>query len=456
MNNNVRMVNKMNKILEYKNKVLDKLRARNNKQPQEAGKQRRVKKLHKDTRGVLKALALSAILMGNPVNVSARGNSDQDKRIVMGFDNTMAKDMLAQLELNGRFFMSKDGSPIYLTNEECKEQGIGAEASIFDICTARENGLYADSSQEKIVKAYTNTKGLFYGPFQYTDTNLKNAVLWALCQENDKELQDFVHKMMPKQISEKEPALVAFRESYKKAQEKMKNGVSSTRALNAVYSYMADVRNNLLKSMGLYNTTNESLDKIFQNAASKTDFSVIKRFFDNSCIEMYMGLTCSQQNREKLSPHAAAGIIMANVHGKSKFNLDAALRGDVQALINVHGVVGNVKSGITRMNKANENIIKIVNGEEAFDLEYYREYLKLCHPDRIEDMKQKVEDYAFSLSRQNFGQILMKTIDAQYLKNLENNKVKIPFRLEVSQNSENANVRNALLARLNQHQRDRG
>ncbi len=401
MKKDLRMVMKMNKILDYKNRVLARLRAQK--------KQKKLKILRRNSimQTYLKIAILGALTFGNPAKVSTSSASnksnDNQEQIFKKMETFSLEKAKKNILENGRFFVNPENQEVlYLTNEQCKQQNIGAESTIFDICTARENGLYADSPSEERYNAYTNTKGAFYGPFQYTDANLKNALIWALCQENDQGLQDFARKMMPTPIDENNPALKAFRESYKIAQEKMKSGVSSQKALNAVYSYMSNTRNNLLKSMGLYKTTNESLDKIFQNAAKQTDFSVIKRFFDDSCIEMYMGLTSSQQNREKLSPLAASAYIMAQIHRNSKSNLGAALRNDVQSLINEHGTLGNIKSGITRMNTANKNIFKNItlDGKEhkLLDLSYYEGYTKLCHPEQLKNLLQKHDELATNLA----------------------------------------------------------
>lgn len=447
MKKDLRTVMKMNKILDYKNSVLARLKAQK--------EHRRVRVLHHNSimRNYLKIAIIGSLTFANSVKISsssARTTSsnrqEQVQKEIEAFSLEKAKKNILD---NGRFFVNpEDESLVYLTNEQCKEQNIGAESSVFDICTARENGLFADSSDELRQKAYTNTKGLFYGPFQYTDTNLKNAILWALCQENDKELQDFVHKMMPKQINEDEPSLVAFRESYKKAQEKMKNGISSNKALNAVYSYMSETRNNLLKSMDLYNTTNQSLDNIFQNAANQTDFSVIKRFFDDSCIEMYMGLSCSQQNREKLSPNAASAYIMAQIHRNSKANLDAALCNDVQALINEHGVVGNVRSGITRMNTANKNIFKniTIQGKEQklLDLNYYEGYTKLCHPDQLQNLSQKHDELATSLAHNQTNQEnILNNFSYEYVSKhlMQSTNTKLPLQFELASLNQTRNGR---------------
>ena len=458
MKKDLRTVMKMNKILDYKNRVLARLKARK--------EHRKVKVLRRNNqmKTYLKIAVLATLGLGNPVKVaSSATNSFSTSKVQTPLDKTKQELEKAKKSIldNGRIFINpKNEELIYLTHEQCKEQKIGAESSIFDVCTARENTLYADSSDEDRYRAYTNTEGLFYGPFQYSDVYLKNAVLWALCQENDPELQNFARKMMPKSIHEDEPTLTAFRKSYKKAQEKMKTGAVSTTTLNNVFGYQEPIRNNLLKTMGLYEPTGKSLDKIFSNAVNQTDFSVIKRFFDESCLQVYIPINLSKEKLAKIPHDAIAEYLMGQIHRNSKENFNLAAQNQADSLITIHGTLkipdGRInKSGIKRMRKARRDTYKEVqiNGKrlkKLLDLSYYKGYTKLCHTNQYKDLLQKEDELVTNLAQKQIEEKnKSNTIDfcfayVHYMKDLLNQaKVNRPSPLLAQAQANRANNRNS-------------
>lgn len=423
MSRKVHKVMVMNKILKKKIAYFKKiLHAQKNKNP------RKVKVLHHNP--IIKSSYLKALFLAGSMLVIPQNFSQSFSKTIRNEKNMQPTTHLNKISLEkakedifkkGRFFINPNTKKFfYLTHAQCQELGIGAPSDITSICKARENGIYDDSSLEEIQKAYTNSKGAFYGPFQYTDINLKNAVLWAICQEKDPELIAFAKKMMPTPIRDSSENLKKFRESYQKAQDKMANGVSSTRALNEIYSFLSPLRKELLREMGLNNLSNSALDQQFDKATSSTDFATVKKFFDFSCCEMYMGLSSSQDNRYQLSPVASATFLMAQIHGNSKSNFTKALSNDIHGLINEHGIVNGSKTGIARMNKALGNIEKTVEGQKVLDLKFYEGYLKLCRPNELANLDKECNRFAMNLVQKDraeayFGDFGFNFIKDQYL-----------------------------------------
>lgn len=380
-------------------------------------------------------------------------------------NDSLYQAYVGKMEQQGRFFVSVSNplDVIYLTNEQISEKGINPAAEVFDLSLARENNVTFSSGFERFQTAYTNTKGSYFGPFQYSDEHMKSMVLWALCQK-DKDCQTFARLCIAsamnlsrrdssaeakliasyeqahddvvagktsiietltidgKPLLKSNDALIKFMDAYAETIQKIDNGENSKTAFNTLFAVKGSVRNNALRAISLQTFT----DPILRYAGQKMKFSQIKYVFQKNAGERYFPMTVNLKDLKNVSPTALPALFMARIHGNYSDDLTYALNNHPEGSIDKHSASKDPrakKRAKTAMTKAQSNIIKEIDGTQYYDYSFYTSCMRITRQKNAPDqamleyaanfaVEQKRQSYAVSANTQTLSPELTTTISA--------------------------------------------
>ena len=304
--------------------------------------------------------------------------------------------LLADMEERGTFLIdyeqymkggNLDSAIIYSDEKVC--------SSIYSVSLARENGVFPDAGDERLHRAYSNTKGTYYGAFQYSPEHLKSMVMWGIVQDKYPEVSEFCKSFLKKGVSENHPAILRFKEKEAKRVQKIQNGESSYKSTNAVYHVVRNKDRSAFANLLICN------DKTFAHNCKKVNVDVLKNWQNTYLMDVYMPLSTNYNILRQTHPKNVSAVICSLVHIPNDPRRIVCLHKKPET---AHDILVKQEGGTKQMNAAQKNIL---NDDNLMPVPYLIECLEFQSPENISQVKTAVRNY----------------VKASYLKNQKINPI---------------------------------
>ena len=165
--------------------------------------------------------------------------------------------------------------------------------------------------QEKILTAaYRNTKGSFYGAYQYNKKNVESMILWGLVQDKHPEVKEMCKGFLNEDADMDAPELQAFKEKFDAAQQNIEAGGNLKAELGKVFAIDTTnkERTNALKCIKTVNDDN------FKAVCDPTPLKTLQAWQENYLYDIYISLSANREHLQNVDPTVYAWMLASTVH----------------------------------------------------------------------------------------------------------------------------------------------